>query len=292
MEKVYITKSKLESIAFELDHGRFTKDDLRHFFEGRFLTTFSHKELKTLSAVKYVLESMQDEDMAFTLIGEIKTNRSNYHNNRGADNLVFNKASTPAFHMNELCPMLINDYTNFVIPAVIPKVRYDEFRAFFKQNFALYKRNQEVFFANAELAFGVVIQNVKEIHAANTGTETLNVSQRDSEAHEIIQEMDGLATAMDAYRNQSKHVQKIIDDTGFNPKAALAKPQYRNDTAILEQWKAYKAQMRDLIVEQIYSIFAPERRLSRHSLTELGFKACAGCLGGNHDHDANTCVAF
>ena len=285
MEKVYITQSKLESIARNLEYGRFDKDDLCHFFEQRFLKSFSHKELKTLSAIKHVLESMQDEDLSFTLINQLNEDQSKVKHSVGSQNLVYQASSAPAFHSDDQCPSLLKDYENFRIPVEIPEYRYEEFRVFFKQNRSLYAERRYVFFMRAELAFGVKILDIQEIHEPNSGTATLHACQKMSTAHEMIQEIDDLAVAMDAYRHKDDYTSKVVEKITFAEKTPKKFHQFSNDLEILNQWSQYKKSMRDLIIEHIYSIYAPDRRLSRHALTELGFKPCSYCQSGTHKTD-------
>jgi len=280
MEMVYITKSKLNNIIYQIDHATFTKDDLNHFFGQRLTKTFSHQELKTFSATKLVIESMADEDLVVTLIGRIKNDQPRKNN---MSNLVFDK-STPAFHKDESCSSLRNDYENFVIPAVIPQDRYDDFRAFFKTNIEVYKRNSGAFFALAEQAFNVKIQNVKELHAPNSGCEKLVLTYNN--ANEVLIEIDALLSVMQDYRNQDKLTNKIVSDTTYGVRQSKNFPKYFDHIEILTQWEQYKTQMRGLIIDYLYGVFAPERRFNRDVLARLGFKECGCCFGA---HQNETC---
>lgn len=282
MEKVFITKSNLASIAYHLDGGRVTKDELRKFFDSRFLTSFSHRELKTLSAVKLVLDSIKDEELAVTLVEEYKENhqRPLHHCPRNS-RLVYNAPSQPAFHRDELCPTLLNDYKNFLIPVAIKREQHDAFRAFFDAHRDLYETRRDVFFARAELAFNIKIQGIDEIHNPNSGSKGFDITHK--KPGEILADMDDLAAEMDDYKNGTSHIRKIIDAAGFNPRQASEIPQYAGDQEILAQWGRYKSSMKDLIIEHLTSVFAPERRFSRAFLDQLGFRECGCCHGNRGD---------
>ena len=280
MEKVFITNSKLQNIAFHLDQGQFTKDEVREFIEGRFLKSFNHDELKTMSAVKLVLESIQDEDLQITLIGQVKKNRE-IKSRENKNNLVYNHESHDAFHKDELCSTLGRDYENYVIPVEIEESRHNDFRKFFMENEVIYKDHSDIFFARAEMQFNVKIHNVQEIHKPNSGSSSLIFTHK--MPNEVLAEMDTLASEMDDYKNQSAHIRKVIDNTSMNINKALSNPLYAKDHHILDQWKTYKSDMRNLITEYLYSVFSPERRFSRAFLGKLGFRECGCCFKPGSD---------
>lgn len=72
MEMVYITSAKLFGIAYHVEKAQFTKKYLREFFASRFLKTFSHPEIKALSALNLVLDAMHDAGLATKLVQEYK----------------------------------------------------------------------------------------------------------------------------------------------------------------------------------------------------------------------------
>ena len=275
MEKVFITNSKLQNIAFHLDQGQFTKDEVREFIEGRFLSSFSPKDLKTMSAVKLVLESIQDEDLHITLIGQVKKNRE-IKSRENKNNLVYSRESRDAFHKDELCSTLGSDYENFVIPLEIEESRHEEFRDFFKKNKDAYKDRRDVFFARAEFLFNVKIHNVQEIHNPNSGSSSLFFTHK--MPNEVLAEMDALASEMDDYKHSTSRIQTVIDKVGFEPYKSSKYPEFANDKDTLAQWGKYKSSMKSLITEYLYSVFAPERRFSRAFLGKLGFKQCDCCF--------------
>jgi len=275
MEKVFITNSKLQNIAFHLDQGQFTKDEVREFIEGRFLSSFSPKELKTMSAVKMVLDSIQDEDLHITLFGQVKKNRE-INSRRNKNNLVYNQETHDAFHKDELCSTLGSDYENYVIPVEIEESRHDEFRDFFVSNVEIYQSNRVFFFARAELAFNVKIQNIQEIHKPNSGSSSLIFTHK--MPHEVLAEMDTLASEMDDYKHSTSRIQTVINKVGIEPHKSSKFTEYANDQDTLAQWGKYKSRMKNLITEYLYSVFAPERRFSRTFLKQLDFRECGCCF--------------
>lgn len=275
MEKIYITKSRIYTMGYHISQSGYVKDEIKEFFEWRFLKSFNHKELKTMSAVAKVLEAMVDEDLWENLIKKIGESRSYAIK----ENYVFNKNTPPVFHADEKCAFLQKEYKNYEIPPEIPKERYDEYRQYFIKNIDLYEKNEEFFFARAELKFGVAIRSIKTLRYLNSGNIKCSISDRTNE--EVLTNMDNIANAMYEFEHKNKVHQKIVRNTGYNTTSALKQSQYKEYQDIIEQWGQYKKEMRNLIQEYIITLYNPERRFSRELLTNLGFKPCAHCLRGH-----------
>ena len=277
MAQVFITKSHLENIARLISYQSIDVNHIRGFYESRFLGFFSTPELNTLTAVSLVLESIKDEELKIkiiTLHDNAKARIEKYNKNENSRWIYV--GSKPAYHHDEKCISLYSTYENYEIPVEIPEDKIKDYRTFFLNNIDEYTNKRDVFFAKVELKFNVRINNVKEVHKENSGRQSLNVFTGGHK--QILSEISNIIEEMHKYKNQSNEVKRIISNTGFNTKKALKHPLYNESHEIIREWDNYKTKLKDLIIQDLTSIIAPEYKFDHDFLEELGFKKCSECF--------------
>lgn len=89
----------------------------------------------------------------------------------------------------------------------------------------MYRSDYQRYIFRAEIKFNVRIENIKEIHAQNSGAEELSINKTVSKTPEqILADIDELAYKMDEFKNSSPEIRKIIVKTGFNTSKAKKQP--------------------------------------------------------------------
>lgn len=128
MEKVFITRAALRDIAFKTRDIFLDQDNISNVYSNRLLKPFSLQEIKTISAVRSVLEDADDEKIQIKIIEKYNAESIKTKNNKSSP-WVYVK-NTRAFHMDKNCGKIMADYENFSIPVQIKPENYQEYRDF------------------------------------------------------------------------------------------------------------------------------------------------------------------
>lgn len=276
MDKVYITKSRLNSIAKIITH-EYSGNEIRHIYESQLLVFFSARELKLLEAVNLILESIEQKNLRVEIIkmhDDARDKTEHYYRNEESRWIYL--GSQPCYHYDKTCKSLQFDYLNYTIPVEIPKSKIREYRKFFLENIDLFKQQLDKFYLRVEMEFNVRINNVNEVNSKNSGAQTINFTREDES--QILNAIYLLVEEMNEYKNQSSHTKKIIQKTGFNTKMSLKYPAYANDIDIIQSWDTYKKRLNDLLVQDLILRKNPEYRFDESFLEELGLKKCSKCF--------------
>jgi nucleoside diphosphate kinase len=276
MDKVYMTKSRLSSIAKMIAY-EYSGTEIRHIYESQLLKFFSTRELKLLEAVNLILESIEQKKLRVEIIKMHENAKDKIeHYYRNEESRWIYLGSQPCYHYDQTCESLQLDYHNYEIPVEIPKDRVKEYRKFFLENIDLYIEKAYLFYYRVEKEFNVKIHNVKEVYNENSGIQDLKLTRKNE-----IQALNAiylLVEEMNEYKNQSSHIKKIIQNTGFNTKMSLKYPAYANDVEIIQTWDTYKKSLNDLIIQDLIARKNPEYKFDEGFLEELGLKKCSKCF--------------
>ena len=279
MAQVFITKSRLKAIAQKVSYLPYNTSDLCEIYENRLLDSFSIPERKTLEAIKLILESIKNEELRINFIklyNDAEARLVKYCTNKESRWIYF--GSKPTYHHDQYCESLKLNYENYEIPVEIPKEEIQNYRTFFLENFDLFLERRDVFFRRAGEKFNVKIHNAKEVHAQNSGYQTLTIITEDK--NRLLNEICNLIEEMYQYKNQSKNIKSIISNAGFNTKKALKDPCYYNNNetySVVETWHNYKEKLKDLIIQDLIMLISPDYKFDQEFLEKIGFKKCSKC---------------
>jgi hypothetical protein len=279
MSEVFITKARLGSIASFVAYQTFSEKNIYNFYEKKLLDFFSKPELKKLTAIKLILDSIENQPLRAKIIEVHKNAKERIEKNKTTkDSRWIYFGSKPAYHGNKDCIHLHSKYENYEIPVGIPDDRIEEYRAFFldPKNNSDYMNHRDRFFSNVGIKFHVRIENLNEVHIDNSGQESINMVDTDS--NQILEEIHQTVRKMNEYKNESTHIAKIVSNTGFNTKAALKNSLFSDDKPIITRWDEYKSKLRDLMTQGLISTIAPDYKFDHKFLEDLGFRKCSTCF--------------
>lgn len=279
MAQVFITISRLRSIAKTISYLPISTNDIYEFYKPRLLDFFSIPERKALGAIKLILESIGNKALEINIV-ELHENAQikRYENEHEYSRWIY-LGSQPAYHYNDECKSLIMDYKNYEIPVEIKHEDIPVYRAFFLENIDLYREHRDRYFARAEMKFNTKINNVKEVHAENSGSQSLTITTTDR--FQTLSDINNLVEEMYLYKEQSKNIKRIVSNTGFNTKKALKQPCYYNDKEVYEivkAWDSYKQRLENLIIQDLICDKLPGYRFDQSFLEKIGFRKCSKCF--------------
>ncbi|QTR46592.1 hypothetical protein J9253_01130 [Thiothrix litoralis] len=278
MSEVFITKARLGNIASLVSY-QISEDDIRDFYKKELLSYFSTPELNKLTAVKIILDSIENQSLRIKIIDVYKNAKERLESyKKTSDSRWIYLGSKPAYHGNRNCIHLNSTYDNYEIPVEIPKDKIEEYRAFFldPENKDCYINNRVAFFGRVEFKFNVIIKNIKEVHIDNSGEEAINMMDGDN--NQILEKIHQTIDEMNKYKIESIDVGNIISKTGFNTKAALKNPLFNNEQSIIKTWDEYKSKLKDLIIQHLTIEIAPDYKFDHQFLEDLGFRKCSKCF--------------
>lgn len=225
--------------------------------------------------------------------------------NKDTFQFVFESEQPPSYHSNKNCERLTSKFKNFEIPFEIKarvreraekegkneqeiieleKQQVEVFRAWFKENFELFKADTEGFLKKLDIRWNIQ-RNVSEIERDNSGVETidnLNLAELEAEIDKIISEAG-------RYFVNNKDKQHII--RRFQKLTFLA---YRkgnidiNDTELsddelrqflLEYDTKFKKPIKELLIQYYRVKYNPDLSFEGQLLERLNFRACSVCDG-------------
>lgn len=279
MAQVFITISRLRSIAKTISYLPISTNAIYEFYKPRLLDSFSIPERKALEAIKLILESIGNKALEINIVelhenAQIKLNENKHEYSRW-----IYLGSQPAYHYDAECKSLIKDYKNYEIPVEIKHEDIPAYREFFLENIDLYREHRDKYFARVEMKFNTKINNVKEVHAENSGSQSLTITTTDR--LQTLININNLVEEMYLYKGQSKHIKRIVTNAGFNTKKALKQPCYYNnkeDYEIVKAWDSYKQRLEDLIIKDLICTISPEYRFDQGFLEKIGFRKCSKCF--------------
>ncbi|MBM4942942.1 hypothetical protein HYO28_05605 [Vibrio parahaemolyticus] len=275
MSTVYITESNLNTIAKDVTGAITDTRSVEQLYEFELREFLAIPELKRLSSVKLILESLDNPEVLFKII-QFNEHPKTRKRKDPKSRWVF-LGGSPAYHINKDCIRLKSEYKNYDIPAQIPSERIEEYRKFFIENIEIFERNQEAFYANVELKFNVRINGVKKIQEKNSGNEELENFVFKSPSQLLQQIHDHLET-MKSFKSLNA---VLIKRCGFNTHKVLENPTImrlsEQQIEIVKQWHNYKADLKRLIVQHLTLKFNADFGFSGELLDSFGFRKCSEC---------------
>ncbi|PTO90160.1 hypothetical protein CWN98_01540 [Vibrio splendidus] len=284
MSVVYITESNFNKIAQDVGDAIANTKSLESLYHHEFRSILAIPELKRLSSIKLILESMSNEDVFISII---KFNRhALLRGKKDSKERWIYLGGSPAYHKTNKCSRLTSEYKNYDIPLSIPENRIEEYRKFFIENMEIYERDISTFYMHAELKFHVVIENIQKVQAKNSGIEEVN-NFKYSTSDELIFAINNHINRMLAYRKSDQQVDKTIARFGFNTAKAIAnKDKLRlthEQVKIVETWHKDKSDLKRLVIKHLTVKLNPDFSFDGELLDSFGFRKCADCFGNNHN---------
>lgn len=279
MEQVFITRSHLNRIAKTISYLPISTNAIYEFYKPKLLDYFSIPERRTLEAIKLILESIGNKTLEINIVELYESAQIKLHENKHEYSRWIYLGSQPAYHYDDKCSSLIMDYENYEIPVEIKHEDIPSYRKFFLENIILYRERRDIFFARVEMKFHTKINNVKEVHAENSGSQSLTIIPTDR--LQTLSNINNLAEEMYLYKEQSKHIKRIVSNAGFNTKKALKQPCYYNDKEayeVVKAWDSYKQRLKDLIIQDLIYVISPKYRFDQSFLEKIGFRKCSKCF--------------
>ncbi|CAH7309841.1 conserved hypothetical protein [Vibrio chagasii] len=280
MSVVYITESNFSKIAHEVGDAISSVESLESLYDFDFRCLLATPELKRLSSIKLILESMSNPDVFFKLLEFNKTCPDLRSRRSSKDRWIF-LGGSPAYHRVNTCTRLKSEYHNYGIPVEIPEARIEEYRSFFMEKLPLFERDQAAFYANVEMKFNVRIANVHKVHAKNSGVEEVDNCHYQS-PHEALIAISKHIEMMLNFKNKSEVTSKTIDKCGFNTQKSLKNPGFLRLTGeqieIVQVWHEYKSHLKRLVIKHLTMKLNPDFSFEGELLDSFGFRQCAECF--------------
>lgn len=189
------------------------------------------------------------------------------------------KVAPPKFHRSETCEYLQSDFFNYQVPPEIKALGEDkikEFQEFCDANKALLRDgDSEKFWLHAGAHFRVKIQNIVEIHYANSGVQELGALTVE-ELRKRIEELLDEATAI----LEDRSVGSKIRDVRYAPTKRKAISCLRDPgaKAPVERLFDLKRQIFDALLEMyMKQAGAKGFVLPEEILSQAGLEPCRGC---------------
>lgn len=260
--RVFITRSRLSSIAFVMSRERPMRDNFDGLYKTDLKPLFTQPELALLSVYR---EMCANPEEAFQSYKEIS-------NNQSQNNQVF-KDGSPAYHANKDCELLHNDYYNLEMPLEIKKrgeAEIERFRAFCEENRELIQAENPIVLKKLEARFFLKNPPTK-IVAKNSG-----VTQFDNmDLERLESEIDSLIFDAEKFRNKDQFTFKAIRDRGYG---TYKSDEAKDPSSPLYVWhNTYKVPIKDLLMHFFRVKFNPDLAFDGFLLDQLGFKPCGNC---------------
>ena len=276
MSAVYITESNLNSIARDITGAISDTKSIEILYDFELRKTLAVPEIKRLSAIKLILESLDNPDVLFKIIQFHEQPKIRQRKDPKSRWIFL--GGSPAYHKNKDCIRLKSEYKNYDIPVQIPSEKIEEYRNFFIENINLFERNQQAFYANVELKFNVRINGVKTVKEKNSGNEKLE-NFLSMSPNQLLQKIYQHVELMGNFRLLNE---TLIAKCGFNtPKVLQPENVMRlseDQMEVIKQWHTYKVDLKRLLVQHLTLKFNADFRFSGELLDFLGFRKCSECF--------------
>lgn len=289
--KVYITKSNAKRILRKISLSDIGEIEGNVYKKPIYF--LSKVEKKYLLLMQYLLK--EPEKFAIEVYKPV-VNKDTYK-------YVYESEQPPSYHYNKNCERLAAKFKNFEVPfeiktrvrekaekegksetqiEILEKKQVEIFRAWFKNNLVLFRKNTEKFLEQLDIRWNVQ-RNVSEVERDNSGVEVkenLNLGQLEKEIDEII-------SAAGRFFHQNKDKQQIIKR--FQKLTFLAKKKediYGNDTELsdaelkeflLKYDKQFKKPIKDLLIEYYRVKYNADLTFKGNLLERLNFRTCSAC---------------
>jgi len=278
MNTVYITESKFRSIARECPPEYNDPKYIEDLYKKEICSLLCKKERDVIASVKVAIEAFKHFD-EFIRIFEFKDKPSLELKRDNKVRLIYIGGS-PAYHKNQDCNWLNSSYKNYEIPVEIQEEKIDDYRKFFIENIELYESNRSIFFARVELKFNVVIRNVIEFSAQNSGTELFLNFESEPE-HELLTRIHSLGSEMVQYRFSGDFIRNIISKFGAachivvrcRDKYSITDEEFK----VVKTWLNYKTELKKLMIKHLILKLNPELKFDKRCLDFFDFKQCSDC---------------
>lgn len=276
---VYITESNFKSIAKACPADTYDLKYIENLYKSEIYTLLCKQEKNVLAAIKVAIESYKDYDDFIKLV---KFNeKPKPLENRDVNTRLIYLKNTPAYHKNKDCPYLNSNYINYNIPIEIPATKIVEYRKFFLEKISLYENNRSAFYAQAGAKFNVIIQNIKEFHATNSGIEQILDFDLEPEGL-LLNQIYALGCEMLQYRSSNEEINKTIRKYGHACHLVTNKRHEYiisdDEYQIVSVWYNYKLKIKSLISKHLIIKLNPELKFDKRCLEYFNFKPCAECL--------------
>ena len=216
----------------------------------------------------------------------------NYHDPK----THINPPSVPAYHLNESCPFLKNDYFNWPIPQEIKnKGLEDEYRTWFKDYVELLKRNtvagEERFRREHNKKWGFFYKG-KTIHLENSGKE-MWLSNSKKEVQEKLELWyaklnkwltNDLMNGNDLFREYLSRYPKIQKDKHQSRRIKVVAEEYGDDLDTVLDWleyyrKEFQWPLRAILEDLIYFDLTEDNMWDEVIVEKMGLRPCSKCIG-------------
>lgn len=279
MSIVYITESNLNSIARDVTDAVSDTRSLESIYDFELRSFLALPEVKRLSSLKLILESLEHQDILFRIIQFNEQPKTRQRKNPKERWIYL--GGSPAYHKTKSCKRLKSEYRNYNIPLQIPTERIEEYRKFFVENIELFERNQEAFYANVELKFNVRINGVRKVQAKNSGSEEVDNFEVKSPS-QLLNQIHLHVEKMVGYRSSAPEIEMIIAKCGFNTHKTLENPSIfrlsNEQIEIVQTWHSLKAELKKLVVHHLTAKLSADFGFSGELLDSFGFRKCADCF--------------
>jgi hypothetical protein len=278
MGVAYITKANLKSIAKDMVHSISGTNGIEAIYNVELRKVLAVPEIKFLSAIKLIIESINEPDILIKII-QFKENQISRERKDRKTRLIY-LGGAPAYHNKNNCTRLISEYKNYDIPVQIQDKDIDKYRKFFLEQMELFERNREAFYAQVELKFNVKIQQVKEMQADNSGEANItNYELKTTDA--LLNEISSHINKMFEFKESNDVTSKVIGQFGFNTPKVMANPStYKlneDGLAIVKKWHSLKNKLKDLLISHLIVKYNPNFSFNGEMLDAFGFRKCTSC---------------
>ncbi|PMG11782.1 hypothetical protein BCU98_02885 [Vibrio splendidus] len=279
MNTVYITESNFKSIARECPSQYQDAQFIEELYKKEICSLLCKKERDVIASVKVAMEAFQDYDELIRIL-KFKEKPNLVRKLDKKTRLVY-LGGSPAYHKHETCDWLKASYKNYEIPVEISDACVEAYRSFFLANIELYENNRSAFFAKVEIKFNVIIRNVREHSAQNSGAEQFLNFDSEPE-HELLSKIHALSSEMIQYRFSRDLVRGAISKYGsichFVTKDRYKYPITDDEFKVISLWLKYKTELKKLITKHLIIKLNPELKFDKRCLDYFGFKSCSDCF--------------
>jgi hypothetical protein len=278
MNTVHITESNFKSIARECPPEYQDTQYIEDLYKREICSLLCKREKDVIASVKVAIEAFQDYDEFFKIFKfEEKPNLKFKRKNN--TRLIY-LGGSPAYHKNQNCNYLNSSYKNYEIPVEVSEEKIEDYRKFFVENIEVYKNDRNVFFARVELKFNIIIRNVREFSAQNSGTEQLLNFDSEPE-HALLTKIHSLGCEMVQYRFSDDFTKNVISKYGAACHLVVNQRDKYTTTdtehKVIGTWLNYKTELKKLMTKHLIIKLNPELKFDKRCLDYFGFRQCSDC---------------
>lgn len=265
-QKVFITRSNLASIVYNIAPAYPQRVDFQEVYKRSLSRILSHKELALLCVYKEVCENPESIYEIYKRIK--KVDKQNKY--------VFGSSSR-SYHKDPDCELLLGNYFNIEIP---PEIQHkgektiERFREFCVTHKALLETDERHFLEKLEAHF-LLINPPKTVNANNSGVEQFE----NADLVLVEKQIDELLFDAERYRESSPENKAIIDRLGYGSNKVKEASDPNNP---LYTWhNKYKLPLKALVKCYFRVKFNEELSFDGHLLDQLEFSPCKKCVGNS-----------